>query len=408
MTKRYLCLLAFILSSCVLELPTAPELNVNLSDFEVDKIPLSELSKSEMNGVYSVIQGKEILGDEIVGVWVGNRWCFHSKNDVIYSENSGGITGSEIKFTGYIRLVRSGSGYIVDLSIKNNDGAVELISGESPSQIVLAGETRDGVKINLKRKRSLYNTQKDFAILGHRGGGRNSERLGYSENSIEMIIHSQILGATGVEIDVKRTRDGQLIVFHDDTFSPRTVKGSYLLGKVENFDLEQIKTFGHLINGEDIPTLSEALNAVIDKTSLSMVWLDIKDPATVDEALRIQSEAITYANLKSRDVKILFGIPSDEVLRAYQNSKLINATPVLIELNADIALSYNNCEVWAPRWTNGIPSGDISRFHSMGKKVFVWTLDVRDYINDFLNNNGIDGILSNYPSLVSGMYYSKE
>jgi glycerophosphoryl diester phosphodiesterase len=66
------------------------------------------------------------------------------------------------------------------------------------------------------------------------------------------------------------------------------------------------------------------------------------------------------------------------------------------------------CQVWAPRWTDGIQSGDIARVHSSGKKIFLWTLDVKDYIQDFLFNNEIDGILSNYPSLVAGMYYSKE
>ncbi|MCK7516839.1 MAG: hypothetical protein MZV64_03520 [Ignavibacteriales bacterium] len=103
-----------------------------------------------------------------------------------------------------------------------------------------------------------------------------------------MIIHSPIMGATGIEIDVKRTRDGQLIVFHDDTFSPRTVKGAYLLGSVEDYDLNQIKAFGQLINGETIPTLSEALRAVIDRTKLSLVWLDLKDASNVDETIRIQ------------------------------------------------------------------------------------------------------------------------
>ena len=48
----------------------------------------------------------------------------------------------------------------------------------------------------------------------------------------------------------------ELILFHDDSFSPRTVQGAYLLGKVENYDLEQITSLGKLIYGERIPTLT--------------------------------------------------------------------------------------------------------------------------------------------------------
>ena len=71
--------------------------------------------------------------------------------------------------------------------------------------------------------------------------------------------------------------------------------------------------------------------------------------------------------------------------------------------------TYPTYEVfWAPRWTNGIPSGDIARVQYAGVKVFVWTLDVRDFIEDFLYDSEVDGILSNYPSLVAGMYYSRE
>ena len=40
-----------------------------------------------------------------------------------------------------------------------------------------------------------------------------------------------------------------------------------------------------------------------------------------------------------------------------------------------------------------------------GEKIFVWTLDVRDFIFDFLKSDNVDGILSNYPSLVAGIKY---
>jgi len=222
-----------------------------------------------------------------------------------------------------------------------------------------------------------------------------------------MIRYSEILGANGVEIDVKRTRDGHLILFHDDTFSPRTVKGSYLLGKVENFDLEQIKIFGQLVYGEPIPTLEEALNIIIDETRLSLIWIDLKDPEIVHAVIQAQQNAINYALSKDRDIKILIGIPTNEILDSYISSDLKNTTPTLVELDANTAKSLQTCEAWAPRWTNGIPSqATLDEMHSKNILVFTWTLDVRDYINDFLDAK-VDGILSNYPSLVAGMYLSR-
>ncbi len=409
--KIILILITFFLPSCVIELPTAPVSDIDFQSIESRTIPLSENAKSIMNGVYKVIQGTETFGDEVVGLWAGKRWCLYSKQDVVYSEQAGGTSGDSILLIGYSRIIRYGSALNINLSVLPNEGGIELATDTIPVNIILRGKTSEGKQIVLQRIRSLYNSTRPFHILAHRGGGRNAERLGYSENSIEMMIHSQILGATGIEIDIKRTRDGQLIVFHDDTFSPRTVKGTYLLGTVEDYDLNQIKAFGKLIYGETIPTVSEALRAVIDNTELSLVWLDLKDPGIVDETIRIQKEAIDYASSIGRNgIQILLGIPSEDILNRYRSSSLKNTTPILIELDIETALSSLNptCQVWAPRWTDGIQSGDIERAHNSGKKVFLWTLDVREYIQDFLFNTSVDGILSNYPSLVAGMYYSKE
>jgi len=402
--KHITFLSLLILASCIMHLPTEPELYVN------DKylIQLSDSAKSLMNGVYAVDIGKDLLGEEVVGIWNDRRWCLYAKNDVLFSECAGGPIGDLIEIIGYIRIVRTGSGVNLNLTISSGEGATELIQGIAPEQIILRGEASDGTQVVLKKVRPINNNSPAaFYVIAHRGGGRNSERLGRSENSIEMIRYAEILGANGVEIDVKCTRDGHLIVFHDNTFSPRTVKGTYLLGKVENFDLEQIKIFGQLIYGESIPTLEEALNAIIDETKLSLIWIDLKDPEIVDAIILAQQSAINYASSVGRNIKILLGIPTEEILNAYNSSVYKNTTPTLVELDANTARSLQTCGAWAPRWTNGIPSQEIiDDMHSRNILVFTWTLDVQDYINDFLEAK-IDGILSNYPSLVAGMYYSR-
>jgi glycerophosphoryl diester phosphodiesterase len=214
--------------------------------------------------------------------------------------------------------------------------------------------------------------------------------------------YAQVLGATGIEIDVRPTRDKKLIIFHDETFSPRTVQGAYLLGNVGDFDLAQIKLFGTLINGESIPTLDEALETVIDSTLLTTVWLDIKDPSIVADVIISQKHAIDKAvSVGRNDLKIYLGIPDQNILNSYSACLTKNTTPILIEFSSELASEYPTCEVWAPRWTIGIP------VPCPGRKIFVWTLDVRDFISDFLNNNFVDGILTNYPSLVAGMNYLK-
>lgn len=402
--KRFTFLFLVILTSCLMHLPTEPELYVN----DKYSVQLSDSAKSAMNGVYTIDYGKDLFGDEVVGIWKDRKWCMYAKHDVHFSECAGGPIGDLIEINGYIRIVRSGSGQNLNLTISPEEGATDLIQGIILEKITIRGKASDGTDIVLRKVRSINNNSPaEFYVIAHRGGGRNSERLSRSENSLEMIRYAEILGANGVEIDVKRTRDGHLILFHDETFSPRTVQGAYLLGKVENFDLEQIKIFGQLKYGESIPTLDEALSTIIDETKLSLIWIDLKDPEIVDAVILAQHNAINYALSIGRDIKILMGIPTDEIFNAYNLSENKNTTPTLVELDANKAKSLQTCEAWAPRWTNGIPSqGLLDEMHSQNILVFTWTLDVRDYINDFLDAK-VDGILSNYPSLVAGMYYSK-
>ena len=63
------------------------------------------------------------------------------------------------------------------------------------------------------------------------------------------------LGVDAVELDVRRTKDGKLVVIHDAEVD-RTTDGS---GLVSELTLEEIKGFV-AEKGEKIPTLGEALD----------------------------------------------------------------------------------------------------------------------------------------------------
>ena len=404
MTQRRAAIILICLgmASCDPRLPSEPDLYVDFESIDAPTAVLSDTSRLLMNGVYEVVQGGSELGSSVVGSWIGNRFRISSQHDVVYSITAGGSSGDSIKLRGYMRVVRSGSGSRVRFQVSGRDGAREVIAGLLPATLRIVGETETGTTLELRRLRGI--TPDAFAVLAHRGGGRNSDRLGISENSVEMMTYAGTLGATGVEVDVKRTRDGRLILFHDDTFSPRTVQGAYLLGKVEKYDLAQIQSLGKLINGERIPTLKEALTAVVDNTGLSMVWLDVKDPASVAQVVGLQKEMKVYAAGRGRDsLSILLGIPSQEVLDAYLPYQ--GDSDALVELEAQTALDLPRCKVWAPVWTRNISNADVTAMHARGKRVFTWTVDLRESILTYLNR--VDGILSNYPTMVAALRDSR-
>ena len=96
---------------------------------------------------------------------------------------------------------------------------------------------------------------KTVLVVAHRGDWRYAP-----ENSLAAIENAIEMGCDVVEIDVQKTKDGHLILMHDNTLN-RTTTGS---GKVSDRTLEEIRKL-RLKNGlgirtrHTVPTLEEAL-----------------------------------------------------------------------------------------------------------------------------------------------------
>lgn len=93
-------------------------------------------------------------------------------------------------------------------------------------------------------------------VVSHRGDWRNAP-----ENSLQAFRNSICMGVDMIEIDLKKTKDGHLVLMHDDTID-RTTNGT---GMPSDYTLEEIRKF-RLVNGlgretnHCIPTLEEVLN----------------------------------------------------------------------------------------------------------------------------------------------------
>lgn len=79
-------------------------------------------------------------------------------------------------------------------------------------------------------------------ILAHRGHHLG----GCRENTIGAFVEAQIMGADGIETDLRETSDRQLVLYHDDT-----VKGV----PVEDMTLDQLR----MVTGVRVPVIEELL-----------------------------------------------------------------------------------------------------------------------------------------------------
>ena len=105
-------------------------------------------------------------------------------------------------------------------------------------------------------------------VMAHRGYWR-----GAPENSIEAINQAVARGARIVEIDLRRTRDGELVLMHDDTVD-RTTDGTGRVADLTLDELGELRLRAGLggrhapLTEAAVPTLRAALRAVRDSGAL--------------------------------------------------------------------------------------------------------------------------------------------
>lgn len=123
-----------------------------------------------------------------------------------------------------------------------------------------------------KLQRRLLNHGEDapLMIAAHRGQWRDAP-----ENSILAIENAIADGAEVVELDIRRTKDGELVLMHDDTVN-RTTNGT---GRVSDLTLAQIKSLrlrqGHggaqaPLTNYSVPTFAEAMLAAKDRALVNL------------------------------------------------------------------------------------------------------------------------------------------
>lgn len=376
--------------------------------------PLKINSKLLLEGVYNVSGQTEMFGDQVIvknnrtNILIANR---NGKYIVLES----GYLDSVVFLQGYWRNGYGDETGLVSLMIGKDEGGTMVVTGTGTQNIVMRGAF--GNESNLPDKSLVLSYSRPFSemaknstyhILAHRGGGRTSDLLPVSENSIAMVGFTERLGSTGIEIDVRLSKDSIPFLYHDGDLNIRLTQKGPLAGPPENFTLNQLKTFVRLIHGETIPSLEELLQYTIDSTLLSFVYMDMKgDPGSVSKVVPIQKKMLERAAEKGRDIIIVMGIPNDDVLNELLAYPDYTSVPSLCELTVDDVRKVD-ARVWAPRWTLGTQDDLVAQMHAEGRLAVTWTIDQPSWIRDYINEGQFDGLLTNFPYVVSYYHYIQQ
>jgi glycerophosphoryl diester phosphodiesterase len=377
--------------------------------------PLSDTSRKVMDGIYKVTACLNLFGDQVVVKWSRKKLSVFCSNGHYFVLDAGQLD-SVIVIQGYWRYCYNDATGLVTAYIGREEGGKDIMKANpNPSKIIIRGGfgsegTQIGNSLTLEYVRPISPAvlQKGFNILAHRSGGRTSDHLPVSENSIAMINFTEGLGSTGIEVDVQLTKDGIPVLYHDPALDIRLIQKAPIAGKIQDFTYLQLYYLVTLIHGEHIPKLEDALQFVVDSTLLRVVYLDMKEKVqSMSAVIPIQQEMLERARQKGRDLHIYIGLPSTEAINDFMNQPDYKNIPSLCELTTDDVRMVNSM-VWAPRWTQGTQNDLVAEMHNEGRIVWTWTLDDVNWIQEFINDGHFDGILTNYPFIVGFYYYTRE
>ncbi len=368
-----------------------------------------------LEGIYKVNYGNDFVGDTLVLKYLKNKISVFGIKDGFYSILEVKRDSAEIVFDGEWRYaLNKRYGNVV---VRTNYNEFLTNSETFKGEVVFSGnylleDTLRAIDIHLIKIENLRTelTNNNFHILAHRGGGRTADHIPYSENSIEMINFSEHIGSTGIEIDIQLTKDNIPVLYHDSDLNIRLVQKGPLIGYIKDYNFSQLNKLVRLIRGEQIPTLEEALDFVVEKTQMSLILLDIKNSESFDYVIPIQKKYIDIAKEKGKEVEILISIQSNEVYESFKKVEGYTEIPSCCTMEKEKVKSINST-LWNYRWTQGILSQELIEMHSLGKRCTVWTLDVPEFIDLYVShgkNNPLlrfDGILTNYPNIVAYYHY---
>ena len=97
---------------------------------------------------------------------------------------------------------------------------------------------------------------KQIEIISHRG-----ERKTSVENTIEACDIALKNGATGLEVDLRQTASGEIVIFHDFSLKRMFNKSGYV-GRVT---LDTLKTYPFIFEGQEKDQYIDTLDSFLDK-----------------------------------------------------------------------------------------------------------------------------------------------
>lgn len=233
---------------------------------------------------------------------------------------------------------------------------------------------------------------KNFA---HRGfSGR------YPENTLLAFQKALSEGVDGIELDVQLTRDGEIVIIHDETVD-RTTDGegpvvSYVLEELRKLDASYI--YAGEIGFNPIPTLREYFELVKD--------------CPVVTNIELKTGIYEYPGLEEKVYELIkeYGLENRVIISSFNHYSVLRMKAIAPELvygflsdtwihNPGKYTRAHGIACYHPAYVQ-LRQEIVDEIKAAGIVINTWTVNTEEEIRD-LYGKGIDGVIGNYPDLTA-------
>lgn len=229
-------------------------------------------------------------------------------------------------------------------------------------------------------------------VCAHRG------RSGvFPENTMAAYEAGVEIGADFMELDVRRTADGEIVCIHDATVN-RTTDGE---GAVAEMTLDQVQALdaGSWLDdefaGERIPLLIDVLEQIAPRL---VVDIEIKQREIAEQVVEIiqETDAVRRVTVVSFDLDDLRAAKAAEpalgcgLITSGPDDEKGQTVPTLIASALECGANFISCSHRA------VTPEMVRECHLMGLALMAWTMDEPEDIQRMIEMQ-VDGLVSNYP-----------
>lgn len=214
------------------------------------------------------------------------------------------------------------------------------------------------------------------AVIAHRGGAKE-----FTENTIEAFQRASKIGAAGSETDIRLTKDGEVVIYHDDNVG--RVEGiplgqpKPLVAEVTYAELKAkpLKPVGEDQGGRHAPTFK----AVLDQVSSGLLNVELKRCPRFEELVEKtivilkNHPALERVVLEAPDLataqKLREGLGSQ--VKLHINPGYDSSVPYEIAVKKVLAFKPHSLSISYKKLSWEI----VELAHQAGVEVWVWTVD---------------------------------